>query len=640
MRLARIPLFALAGCAFLSACVLLAAAPPPDKPPLVEGPKFFVDPYRGDDGKEGTETAPWKTVAHALGRLKAGDTLYLRDGVYHERLTVSLQGRAGSPITIRTFPGEKPIIDGGLREFRDKPAECWEPFAGGGKSEFRSRKAYPNLRTVVGRFALTNIGLQTYYHAQDLRADNELWDLQDPSRPKETDVKPLWCGPGLWYDAVTGHFHCRLAHTHLPAGANYQGETDPRKVPLLLASYRALPLHLDGARHVRFQDLIIRGGGYDTVVIDQSSDLEFDNVSIMAGSYGMRLTGAQRLKLHRCGFYGSVPPWTFRTDTSLRSYPGRPHRDITRLGTHALLVPEAGREFSVYALPLNDDWEIAHCEFTAAHDGLYLGGVNVRFHHNKVHDLQDDGIYLSPMYTRLAKPGAEIHLYQNHISKCLTALAFGGPELLNRDQVFIYRNVIDLTEPVQTGRPSSANPKGGQSFGKVMGDHGSPPWSAMKIYHNTLLMAGASRTADMSLTGAAYPDRPRFFLNNILIHQAGLPALKPLEADKGQSDGNLYWSPAVDAKKASGFFAKYRASPAFAQTRKAYAPGFEANSLVADPKLRAKSDYRLQPESPAVDGGVELPASWPDPWRQGDKRRPDIGALPEGVENLATGPGR
>jgi hypothetical protein len=617
----------------------LRTPPPAEKRPPASGPGFYVDVQRGDDRNDGKETAPWRSIGHALGKLAPGSTLYLRGGVYYENVAVRLTGRAKAPITLRSYPGEQAIIDGSLREFTEKPSEAWEAFAKGGKTEYRSRRSYPSLRTVVGSFGDSLIGLQTYYHALDLRAENERWDLESPDQPAKSDVKPVYCGPGVWYDTETGHIHCRLAHTHLPGDDNYRGVTDPRQVPLILAPFRSVTLHIDGARHVRFQDLVIRGGGYQTVLMDQSSDIEFDNVTLWCGTYGMWITGTQRLKIHRCGFYGCVPPWTFRTDTSLRSYPERGQRDITRLGTHALLVPDGGREFSVYAFPINDDWDISYCDFTDGHDGIYLGGVNLRFHHNKVYDVQDDGIYLSPMYPRYGKRRAELHLYQNYLGRSLTALAFGGPEKMNDDTVYIYRNIIDLREPLATGRPSTKNPQGGSSLGKVMGDHGSPPWSAMKIYHNTVVAAGDARSADLALAGAAHVERPRFFFNNIVVPLARLPAFKTVDPDKGQADGNLYWSSDLPAKQAQTFFTKYRASALFEQSKKVYPPGFESHSLLKDPKF-VKSptgqammpDYRLQAGSPAVDAGVELPAAWPDPLRQADKGGPDIGALPLGAE--------
>ncbi len=595
------------------------------------GPTYFVDAGKGNDENAGAAKSPWRTLDHALTRLRAGDTLYLRAGVYHEQVAVRLVGTDKAPITIASFPGEQAILDGGIREFSASPAEAWQPVVDS-KDEFRSRRSFPNMRAVLGAFGDSMIGLHTYHHAQDLRADNEKWDLSDPQK-KGADVKPLYCGPGLWYDAATGAIYCRLAATHLAEGVNYRGVGDPRKVPLVVAPFRAVPLHVDGARHIRFQDLIIRGGGYNTIVIDQSSDLEFGHCTVWCSTYGIRATGAQRLKLYRCGFHGSVPPWSFRTDTSLRSYGDRGLRDITRLGTHALIVAECGREFSVYAYPINDDWEIAYCDFTDAHDGLYLGGINVRFHHNQVYDLQDDGIYLSPMYFRYGKRTAEMHLYQNYFGRSLTALAYGGPEKVTTDSIWIYRNVVDLRQPLRTARPSSANPKERAYSGHVMGDHGSPPWSKAKIYHNTFVIASPDRSADMGLLSGAQVDRPRYLFNNVLVHGESLPALLVPAPEVGQADGNLYWAPGLDAKKAATFFAKYRASALFAKSKAVYPPGFDSHSLVADPKLKLdKKSFVLGDGSPAIDAGVPLAEEWPDPLRKQDPGRPDIGALPMGMQ--------
>jgi hypothetical protein len=350
----------------------------------------------------------------------------------------------------------------------------------------------------------------------------------------------------------------------------------------------------------------------------------------------MRLTGTQRLKVTRCGFYGSLPPWTFRSDTSLRTYPERSERDITRLGTHALLVQEAGREFSVYAFPRNDDWEISHCDFTDAHDGVYLGGVDVRFHHNRIHDLQDDGLYLSPMYPRYGKRAAELHVYQNYIGKVLTALAFGGPEKVNTDLALIHHNVIDLRHKVATGRPSTAKPQGNSSSGKVMGDHGSPPWSRMKLYHNTCVMAEPARSAEMGFLDACHAERPREVFNNIFLHLSKLPNPTTPEPEVAVYDGNLYWSPAATEKQAAAFFAKFRGSPLFVRSKKAYPPGFHSASRAADPKFLGDEGqgpldpFCPGPGSPAIDSGVVLPAGAPVRMPP-DAGAPDIGALPSGV---------
>jgi len=366
--------------------------------------------------------------------------------------------------------------------------------------------------------------------------------------------------------------------------------------------------------------------------------LEFENVTIFGSTYGVRATGMQRLKLDHCGMVGSVPPWCFRADTRLRSYGGQIRRDITRFGTHALLVQEAGREYSVVAYQLNDDWEIAHCDFTGSHDGLYLGGINVKFHHNRLWGTQDDGIYLSPMYARIGKSKAELHIYQNVFGNCLTALAFGGSELQNSDTVYLYRNVFDLRNPVKTGRPSSRDPKPRFSAGGVIGDHGSLPYSSMFFYHNTFVMADHARGADMGLFNATSAERPRCSFNNILLHFDRLPPLPAIDAQHdARAEGNLYWQPGPGlTPEAAAALLKPRRVPATAKVETLFLTGDPhfARAL-ADPS--AQNDYRLQAGSAAVDAGVELPADLPDPLRRQDKGKPDIGALPLGAEPLQAG---
>lgn len=617
----------------------LRTPPPPSNRAMDRGPSYYVDASKGEDRNDGSKEKPWKTVAHAVKQLRAGDTLYLRGGSYHENVYVALMGKKDAPITIRSAPGERAILDGSWREFQENATDAWQVCPGGVAGEYRSKRRFPNLRNVVGSFGDSMIGLQTYYHRIDLQATGELVEWEKPDAIAQSDIKPLWCGPGLWYDPATGHIHVRLAHTHLPAPVpNYRGETDPRKLPLVLAPFTSTPLTLDGAKHVRIQDLVLCGAGYTALILDQAQDIEIDNVTVWCGAYGMRVSGARDLHVLHSGFYGSVAPWTFRGDGSKRDYPGRPHRNISRLNTHAHLEIESGRESSVYATPQNDDWEIAHCEFTDAHDGVYLGSINVKFHHNLIENLQDDGIYLSPMYMRhrLDNRDPEIHVYQNIFRGMLTALAFGGTEATTRDKVFVYRNVFDLSMKVQTGRPTGQKAAASFSTGKVIGDHGSPPWSAMNLYHNTFIMAEASRQADMATLGASKLERPRRVFNNIFLHRERMPGfVGAVPANDVMEDGNLFWSPGAD-KTATTFFNKYRASPLYAESKKSYPPGSSTHSLVADPKLR-EGDARLQEGSPAVDAGVMLDESWPDPLRKQDKGKPDIGALPLGAEALKVG---
>ena len=282
---------------------------------LAHGAEYFVDPGKGEDGNAGTQQAPWKTVQHGVTQLRAGDVLTLREGVYFENIYLAMAGTADQPITIQAYTGEEAVIDGGWREFQEEPETAWEPVVDSKIGEYQSTRTYPNVREVLGSLGQSLDGLQTYYYAKDLRAENELLDWEDWENRDQSDLKPLYCGPGLWYARDTGRIHLRLSHTHLPDPIrNYERETDPRKTPLVLAPFDSVPLKLDGARHVRLRDLTIRGAGYTSIVFDQAKDVEMENVTVWCGTYGVMASGTQQLRLFNCGFYGNVAPWTFRAD--------------------------------------------------------------------------------------------------------------------------------------------------------------------------------------------------------------------------------------------------------------------------------------------------------------------------------------
>lgn len=74
---------------------------------------FFVAPG-GLDSNPGTEAQPWKTIQRAAnaGAVGPGDTVFIREGVYSERVTVSVSGSAaGGVVTYRNYPGETVVLD-------------------------------------------------------------------------------------------------------------------------------------------------------------------------------------------------------------------------------------------------------------------------------------------------------------------------------------------------------------------------------------------------------------------------------------------------------------------------------------------------------------------------------------------------
>lgn len=72
---------------------------------------FYVSP-RGNNADSGSIAKPWKTIQFAADRLIAGDTLYIRKGIYKERVLPKNSGATGKFITYVAYPGEEAVIDG------------------------------------------------------------------------------------------------------------------------------------------------------------------------------------------------------------------------------------------------------------------------------------------------------------------------------------------------------------------------------------------------------------------------------------------------------------------------------------------------------------------------------------------------
>ena len=71
----------------------------------------YVSPSKGSDSNAGTLAAPWKTFQKAANTAKAGDVVFLRGGVYAERVQINVSGTVAAPITFRNYEGEKPVMD-------------------------------------------------------------------------------------------------------------------------------------------------------------------------------------------------------------------------------------------------------------------------------------------------------------------------------------------------------------------------------------------------------------------------------------------------------------------------------------------------------------------------------------------------
>jgi hypothetical protein len=278
--------------------------------------------------------------------------------------------------------------------------------------------------------------------------------------------------------------------------------------------------------------------------------------------------------------------------------------------------------------------------------------TNLQFHHNFVDNFNDDGLECGPKLR-----DHTLFIYQNRIGRCLIPLTqheIAKDEApLDHDAnsgVFIYRNVFDMRGGTYKGPPAEPDPSGAflGGEGHLVGDHGSPIWPVMHVYHNTLLRE-APVFRDYYLFGfgaQGLRHTQRDVFNNIFVQADRVPGVGFVgmkEAARIREGGNLIWGIA-QGPAADDPFAKFRSSALFEGSRKQYEPGWTTQDRFADPRFvqlmsdwTRASDLRLRSDSPAIDAGILLSDTWPDPLRDTDARQPDLGALPASVEAWGIG---
>jgi len=67
----------------------------------------------GSDGWDGSFEHPWQNIQKAADTMVAGDTVYIKEGVYAERVVAKQSGSLDKFITYMAYPGHKSVIDAG-----------------------------------------------------------------------------------------------------------------------------------------------------------------------------------------------------------------------------------------------------------------------------------------------------------------------------------------------------------------------------------------------------------------------------------------------------------------------------------------------------------------------------------------------
>lgn len=631
---------------------------------------YYVSPS-GNDAHDGSSARPFRTIAAAIGALEPGDILNLCTGHYLEQVRIrGKHGTATDPIVIRSQPGQHATIDGCLPTFQLAGNDDWEPASltdpDAHEDEYISRPSFalPSENDRVFRGAFLDrepyTRLITYHRLDDFRSENQTWNeldltdrrgheaLNDNGTSRGYRRLPVYMGPGICVPnrsfPSTGRIHIRMSPTEnrIAGLADYDGETDPRQVPLAISRARSTPLLIQSSNHVRFEDLSIRFGGATSVRIEKSEGIVFDHVRVLTGTSGIMLRATTNTILRHCEVRGGLPEWFFRSDRK-GEYWLRENEAlvVNLLGKQTLNALIAGSD--------NRDLEIHHCELVDGHD-LILGGERISFHHNWLHNLNDDAMFLDIEWT------ADVRIFENVITRCLTGMSFAGKTHVGGRR-FVYRNLFDLRAPTAGNRPRFPGDMEALRFGQFF-KGGSGP---LDIFQNTCVVCRQHSQASYRHYRNTLEPHPRRTFNNIFVainpdERSDRPiAFLPPPTFPGPTDGNRYFRLGHATAKLlrlereeKGFDLESMPPGYVEQSQAQYPPGFETSSKEVDPLFRRRlrpdglphplDDLRLRQDSPARTAGIRLDDELRelDPHAPAGALHPDIGCY-AGDERLRVG---
>ncbi|MEC2448998.1 chondroitinase-B domain-containing protein, partial [Bacillus cereus] len=106
----------------LSFIILILALPAPtfaqSNNNVTSGTDYYVSPA-GSDLNTGTLDQPFATIQKAADVATEGSTIYIRSGVYNQKVHVTHSGISEAPITFQNYQNEKVILDGSKVKLED-----------------------------------------------------------------------------------------------------------------------------------------------------------------------------------------------------------------------------------------------------------------------------------------------------------------------------------------------------------------------------------------------------------------------------------------------------------------------------------------------------------------------------------------
>lgn len=393
---------------------------------LASAATYCVDPQKGDDAAEGTEQAPWKSMA-PINRLvlSAGDCVLVKPGKVVGSLAPKMQGTATSPVRIIFAPGVYDWQAEGLREEKmmisntndapEMPKRVMLDFHGAEHVSVEGKGATLRCRGRMMEIHLDSCDHITFkgleidyarptvseYTVLESNENEAVFSIHKDSKYRiDADGRLFWVGDGWEEEARNGFVQ---QYTEKPlhvfnAGGNkglwgkvtelaphkvkmeFEGRKNPGFVKGATYQFRHVrreyaSVFCNNSGHIRYENVAFRFMHGMGVLSQFSHDLSFKRVTVAPRKSSGRTCSAWADILHFSGCYGQIT-----VDKCLLS---ASHDDAINVhGTHLLLTEIRDRRHIVLTFKHHQTWGFEayragdEVEFINNESLLPCGGIN------------------------------------------------------------------------------------------------------------------------------------------------------------------------------------------------------------------------------------------------------------------------
>lgn len=472
----------------------------------VRGTDFYASPGSEDEG-DGSLTSPWRSLSTAVENLRAGDTLFLRGGIYHESdIFLELEGRPDAKIVIRSYPGERATI---VSIDNDSVAQFAKPWriADAEKQiwELDSSIEEPCMAWLMNEDLL----LWRYATFEDFTSE---W------------LSGRYCGPGIFQEDDKLFLRIATEETkddpEARPASTFPADMDGYRKSLRFTTGET-NLSLEACSNVEISDIDFHGGSFACVnITDESRHISIKNCTFRFSVYGLIIQSqCEDVSVSDCMFCNGFP-------------------DNSRWGDIKNGDPPPLEEFNSCAVAIEESRRVTVDRnlFRRCFQAMTLDATDASIRDNKL---------LRPHESILISPRTTAEISGNVILHALEAFSLvGGTNGDKPGKVFLHHNIVDMSglrfveRQGNFGEFHRTRTTGWDFIGSHDCDDTCDE-AVFLIYNNTVIGGAGSGESGWNSAGtplrSSYENHVEY--NNIFVsHATGL-----LDPSAGKSAGNAVW---------------------------------------------------------------------------------------------------